>query len=343
MVRHQPTRLERKRLGTAYRRRLTVGLQLVYEFLFSRDPNLLEDLREDRVNFLTLDQLLAEFVNQCHDAGTAFWLVKHRVLGLQTEFRYVRFKLPRTWDSISSWNSERLRRSRTPIDENCILFMSFVALSWAFEEPKLAHLLFPFSVLIRLAFYGLLRPGEMLQLRTKDTHVANEEDRPQLAILAIQTPKTRRFAGRQQFVVIKDVYVIAWLRWLTHGLPPSLILWPSSSNMFRTIFIKIIERCGLQGHKFSPAGFRAGGCIHFVVRGWDLSRVQFLGRWKSHCSMVSYVQEAVASLVWVQLDVRTRLVIRQTLATASSIAKLPPSLPWAVFFSRRAHWRSVRT
>ena len=47
-------------------------------------------------------------------------------------------------------------------------FMFVHTVCWAMESPKQGLYLFSLAVLVRVCFYGLLRPGEALNLRARD-------------------------------------------------------------------------------------------------------------------------------------------------------------------------------
>ena len=88
MVRTRRTKLEGKRLGKAYRGRLSAGFDLVLRWLSYRDPELLGSLNEGSVDSTFLDQLLAEVVSECWELQLSFSLIKHSILGVQTKFRF---------------------------------------------------------------------------------------------------------------------------------------------------------------------------------------------------------------------------------------------------------------
>ena len=73
------------------------------------------------------------------------------------------------------------------------------------------------GILIRLMFYGLLRPGEAFRLRPMDVTFTIGPDGGRIAIVAIVSPKTAKVigAGRVQSVVIYDLGTVRWLQYLS--------------------------------------------------------------------------------------------------------------------------------
>ena len=189
MVRAQPTKLEGKRLGKAYRGRLSSGLDLVLRWLLCRDPVLMTDLNDGSIDLPLLDQLLAEFVSECWELQLSFSLSKHAILGMQTRYRRIRGFIPRAWDCIGVWEARREHRSRSPIDVKIVDYLFAVCVSWACDCAERACSLYSMAVLMKLAFYGLMRPGEFLSLRAEDVSISSASDVDQYAVLAVKTPK----------------------------------------------------------------------------------------------------------------------------------------------------------
>jgi len=218
--------------------------------------------------------------------------------------------------------------------------LGITALSWGLEGGSRASMLITMFVLVRVGFFCLLRPGELVNLRVGDVRLPGAGALTTSAVLAIRSPKNKRYFGQNQFVIVEDVVCIMWLRWLLRGLPREVTLWPSSPESFRVLFKKVSERCGLGNLRLVPAGLRPGGTTHLVSLGLDLSRIQFLGRWRVQSTMQVYVQEAMSSLVLVSMSQSQVNTVSQITSQASQFVRNPPSLAWPYIFSRHRQWRS---
>ena len=97
-------------------------------------------------------------------------------------------------------------------------YAAAVTLSWGLDDASEASFLLTMAPLLKLAFFGLLRPGEALNLRARDVRVPRGPWDRMVAVLAIRSPKTRRFMGRAQYSVIYDVSTVRWLSWLRSGM-----------------------------------------------------------------------------------------------------------------------------
>ena len=206
----------------------------------------------------------------------------------------------------------------------------------------MAGVLFPFAVLIRVAFAALLRPGEVVNLLVGDIRLPSAFG-SQSAVIAIRSPKTRAVAGRVQFALLRDAGVMSWLSWLLEGLPRSVRIWPTTMLRVRSVFQQVLARAGLKSLKLTPASLRAGGATTLIANDVDIGRVKFLGRWQSERSLASYIQEAMAQLTWLDLDTQQQALIRHLNVACSWAWSQPPLVPWTSLFSRRRQWRTLRS
>ena len=324
------SRLEDGLRSDVYKQRLRVGWAIIIPWLVARGVNI-NTWADDSVS---VNQLLSDFVNEMFVAKVALWRVKHAVLAVQTHWFNLRYNIPRAWDAIRSWQLSITKSNRTPCPLLVVKAIFGVGLSWGLEDSGLAHFIIPLIILIRVGFWCLLRPGEMLQLTVGDILFHND-----VAVITIRQPKNRRYFGRSQFAVLRDVPSVLWLKWLCKDLPPSVRLFPSNANVFRKFFKLLLEKLGASGLGISPAGLRPGGCTHYFLDGVAVATLRFLGRWASDSSLNCYIQEAMSVLVLAQMgpELRGHSV---AIVDQSKFAWLsPPSTSWLHTFNRRSQWR----
>lgn len=300
-------------------------------------------VRIPEMHSFAVDQLLCDFVNHAEQAGFPFWLAKHALLDVQTKHRHLRHCLPRAWDRLRSWAGQRAWWTRVPISEELLRYVFAVALSWGLEAREQFAYLICLAVLMRVACYALLRPGELVALRVLDIRLPSPLEQTQVALLAIAKPKTRHHHGRGQFATWKDPTTVAWLRWLIDGLPRAARLWPSGAGRFRSVFNDIIIRAGVQHLKLTPASLRAGGATSLVLQGLDMGRIMFLGRWMSEKTFASYIQEAGAQLAWLELTPEQRDRIRSAVFASRAAWLSSPKVPWHLLSSRERQLQGLRT
>jgi len=175
------------------------------------------------------------------------------------------------------------------------------------------------AVLIRLGFFGLLRPGEIGKLKRRDLKLGTLADGMQVAIVALIDPKNRAAMGRAQFTTISDPGTVRWLAWYIEQVPGHCNLWPYNLQKFRELFKILVQNLGLERFNFTLGSLRPGGTTHLFILGAEVPRLQFLGRWRSQATLSSYVQEVMAQMVWIGL---TRSEESQVLLAQTSFKEI---------------------
>ena len=202
---------------------------------------------------------------------------------MQNRFRFTRGLLPRAWDCLTSWQQKLPSSHRLPLTILLLRVLFIVAISQGLEDFQPAYLLIPGAVLLRVGYFGLLRPRELLAIRAK--HVSFGEDGQQsIAIIAIMKPKTRKLFGKTQFAIIYEPGTVAWLKWLVDDMHPDARLWPSTRFAFNKLFYNLLQRLGLSRLHITP------GCL------WA-GRLQFMSRGMQGGSLGACMQEAMSMLV----------------------------------------------
>ena len=90
--------------------------------------------------------------------------------------------------------------------------------------------------------------------------------------------------GRLQFSTLDDQPTVAWLHWLCLDVPSSYLLWPGSHQAFVGYWMSSVERLGLTRHRFTVGSLRPGGATGLFLRGVEVIRIKFKGKWRSEQS-----------------------------------------------------------
>ena len=332
------TELERTRHTPVYRERLARGVA-VFEAWLARSRLCASDI-------LTTSRLadghLADFVQHSFEASAPFWLTKHAVLGIQNQQCW-RGQLPRAWNALKSWQQGLPSRHRAPLPSNIMQVAFLTGLSWGLEDRSMS-LMIPLAICIRVGFGALLRPGEIHKLRFTDIWIRWEGGRVSGAILTIVEPKNRNFLGKTQFALLRDPGAARYLHWLKSSAPAGAKIWPSTPNMFRTLFGRLMDRSGFGKMNFLPSSLRAGGATAlFLDGGCDVLRLQHMGRWASAGSLHCYIQEAVAHMVWVQLGAGVETQLAALVARSRLFLDGAPDVPFGRFATTPRGWRTAST
>ncbi len=278
--------------------------------------------------------LLAHYTEFCRNSGQNIGKARYSILGIQAVCRPMRGRLTRAWDAIASWQLVLPVRNRLPIPRDVVESLALVLVKRATSFPQKAATYWSAAILVRLGFHGLCRPGELLSLVVGDLnfcHTAGEEP----LVLAIGKPKNRGAMGRTQFRVISHPGAAAWAEWYCNDLPPWAKLWPHEPKLFRAIWDWGLEALGVSDMGFTPGCLRPGGTTALFRSGMPVSSLRFRGGWSSEQTLSSYVQEAMACMIWNALDKQTSELIRAGVARDSVMLASAPPRPWLEIYPQR--------
>ena len=250
------------------------------------------------------NSVLVCYIQSLYNRGGSFADAKYAILHTQTTHRHLKGKLARAWDSVKSWSLEVPCTNRLPLPFFLLEVLFYTCVSQAYahkrHSPVLSLKFASFGILLLLGFHGLLRPGELLHLRVADILVPSTPNSP--LIIAIRRPKTRLAFGRIQHVLVQDPKTIAWTSWLLSSWPKNRQLWPFSIASARSLFRQLLRQRQLSDSKLLISSLRPGGATHLYTAGLSVEQLQFKGRWKCIGTLRSYIQEATAAMVLLQLD-----------------------------------------
>ena len=247
-----------------------------------------------------LDGLLEQFVNLKHGqrktSKSALRIAKHSILFVQVLRPRTRHRLKSAWSCLKAWEETQPSRLRSPLPVGLLIGMCCRARLVAAEtvtEP-MKNKWYIFSALLGAGFFGLLRPGELYNLKKGDVGPPNQLSFGTPCVtLKIDKPKNFRQLGHSQFVVISQPDVCNWLSWTAHVTKTSEDrLWKSSPSDFRRMFKGCCEQLVGKGHSFSPASLRAGGATFKFDLCQDIGRLRLEGRWSTSQSLEHYIQVA---------------------------------------------------
>ena len=299
--------------SAAYKKRLRAGLDAVLKFI-GRSHKRLDTLAQ---NLDQLDNSLEHFVNWIYRKCGKRHLstAKHGLLAVQHLYPQHRRRLHRAWQSIQAWEDIVEVNVRVPLPLSVLCALVIAARAHAgCESGREAFLWDRFSVCLELAFFGLLRPGEVFKLRKSDVSLPDALLVSGVgAVVRIQAPKNRRTFGRHQFVYIDHAPTCTSLRWLCGRLSEKEKLWGCSARSFRTVFKQLCSELQVGHVRLSPASLRAGGASHLHLTGLEVSRLKFRGRWSSEKSLGHYLQVALARQVQLSMPALSQRAVRTLL------------------------------
>lgn len=317
--------LQRDRLSAPYRARLHDAASGFYQYCKRRGHS----LRQLSKSASLTGDLLVDYVQTLYDNQKPLWVAKHAVLAMQTIFRHHRGHLRRAWDSIQSWQLERPIRSRVPLRPELLeAICTYAVLAALRFDRKRALVWWSFTVSLKVAFHGLLRPKELFNLRCSEIRLPQSRVFMDswVSVITILEPKNRAAMGRVQVRLIRDSDTLAWMLWFIPHLPGSCRLWVSSPRTFRSCLSEALTFLSLDRIKVTAGSLRAGGATFRLEKGVHPQNIKFQGGWASERSLWSYLQEAEAASTLLKLSPSQTQKL-ELLLNEFSFLRRPPALP----------------
>jgi hypothetical protein len=200
-----PRNLQQTRRSSQYTAVLSLAYSLLVSFSISHSsphPRTLVDQPA------AANDLLIEFIQELYDLQKPLYIARHAILAVQHYHRTLKGLLRPAWDSIESWTFELEATSRPPMP--VIVLFAFVALcrlraiqAAKDGQPLLGYQLFVLSILAESAYFGLLRPYEMLALSRILIYLPYHSGGNRWPIAAIERPKAWRAMGKRQFATLR--------------------------------------------------------------------------------------------------------------------------------------------
>ena len=219
--------------------------------------------------------------------------------GFMHTFPHWRGRLAEAWKAHGVWVRATPHRTRVPLDETLLRAMLSIAVFWGWSRTAAA---------LALGFYGLLRPGELCQIRRVHWKLPSEVRGTvgDGVVLAFMRAKTRYRAARLQSVVLRDSTAILLLESVSRGMPSRQHLVPDGVLGLHRRFNHLLAALGAHRLPFSPASLRGGGAVHMLRgHGASLTEIMFAGRWESVRTVSRYLQEGLAAYAVSHLDAVT--------------------------------------
>ncbi len=145
--------LVRSRVTNIYRKSLDRGY-LLFVFFLS-----VIGLVFGSTDLVSSKSILAKFAQYCFDQNMRISKARHGLLAVQSRYAHLRGRIGRAWDCIKSWQDQLPLRNRLPISLDIVLAMVVACFNLGREGGAGAAFLVSFSVLLRVGFFGLMRPA----------------------------------------------------------------------------------------------------------------------------------------------------------------------------------------
>ena len=197
-------------------------------------------------------------------------------------------------------------QNRVPVPFELLQFLFFMCLEFASNYSSDSCVWMSLGICLRLGFFAMLRPIEICRLRRRDLHrycFLRRGDRCDAYVIGLLNPKTSRWFGKRQHVVLKDIGLVLCLTWCLSSLSDTELLWRGGTFVLRECFARLLCMLNLSCLGLKPSSLRCGGATFYFISGsCFIAALQFHGRWHSLLSLQCYIQESGCALVLAQLD-----------------------------------------
>ena len=266
------------------RQRYHSALQAFYLFCQFRKRRIPDDA-------FSLDSLFAEFIEQLWEEGEGISLATDGLSGLQDIRPHLKGNLCLSWRLVKTWQRREMPRRAPPLPEDLLH-----ALCGYFLSLNLPYM----ALALEVAFYGVLRTGELLHLRANHIDVSPALD---CAVFNLGETKTSQRSGASDSITLQVKPVCCRLKQWQERSSSNAFLVPSEHH-FRQAFDKALRALHLEAWAFRPYSLRRGGATMYFRKKASLDYVKLMGRWASDRTVRLYINDGLAQLASMQYDIR---------------------------------------
>ena len=240
----------------------------------------------DCETMLQLDEATSDWVQLCWETGESLHIVNDGLCGLHHYQPWTKSCIPLAWRLFKVWRKVEAPNRAPPLTAEIVTAMAFYAA---------AHNDLSFATLLLLGFFGLLRTGEILQLRTMDLMAKGER-----GLISLKDTKTGLRNAAQETVSFEDHITLEFVRALIEVKEKQNLqrvpIWMRSAQSFRNIFAHHCKRFGLEAYNFRPYSLRRGGATHLFQATGSMEMALLKGRWSSSKVAKIYLSDGLSFL-----------------------------------------------
>ena len=231
---------------------------------------------------------MADYIEFLWEEGEGLARAADTLSGLQDLKPRLRGAFGLSWRLIKTWQRREVPVRAPPFPEGVLHCLCGYFIQMGDAGLALA---------LEVAFYGLLRTGELLTVGSHQIEVAPNDA---CAVLNLGLTKTSQRTGAQDSVTIRVQEVCERLRKWKASVPSRTPLVPMSDYLFRKAFDQGLEALGLSSGGFRPYSLRRGGATTYFTKHPSMDWLRLMGRWSSDRTVRVYVNDGLARLAEMQ-------------------------------------------
>ena len=230
-----------------------------------------------------LDLVVSDYLEYLWAKGYGRASASNILAALQDRQPQVRGKMPQAWRLLKAWVTHEVPNRAPPIPIDFLEALVGYAL---FKED------FGFAVTLLLGFHGMLRTGELLQLRA--SHIAISSAKGPAVISLGWTKAGKRHGAAESVTLHMEDVCRRLFQWKRSMPAQQLIAGPS--HVWRNKFNQALHALSFDRWDFRPYSLRRGGATYQFNLHGQFDRLLIQGRWQSVKTARIYVNDGLAVL-----------------------------------------------
>ena len=233
-----------------------------------------------------LDLLLSEWIQDEFEDGCPLHLVGDALSGLHHFDPCTKKKIPRSWRLYGIWRRFEVPCRAPPLPQDITLGMA----GWCLQHNELVM-----GGLILLGFHGLLRTGELLQVRPCDFLMGDTH-----ALVSLPASKSGVRNNSKESISLTDLCAVETVRAMVQLQKDQQLdqvpCWVHSGSAFRTLFRRVLVEMKVADLGFRPYSLRRGGATFEMASHGLMEKTLIRGRWKNSNIARIYISDGLSRL-----------------------------------------------
>ena len=235
-----------------------------------------------------LDSVVSDYLGFLWASGKGRSTGSNILAALQDAQPHLRGKLKQSWRLMKAWVANEIPNRAPPMPLDVLHVM-------------VGHALFKkevdFALSLLLAFHGLLRTGELLNVKARHVSVSSPKG---LAVLSLGLTKSGKRQGAAENVTIHGEDICRRLYAWKKDVSQDTFL-AGTAYMWRKKFADTLQAVHFQDFDFRPYSLPRGGATYYFQLTGSFDKLLTLGRWVAISTARIYVNDGLAILAEITL------------------------------------------
>ena len=230
-----------------------------------------------------MDAIVSDYLEFLWATGESKSTANNTLAALQDKEPGLKRRLAGSWRLLKAWSTAEVPRRAPPLT---LLALDAMCGWFLMKEMPLV------ALSLRIAFFGLLRTGELLDLKAKDVFIPSPKGP---AVLSLGLTKAGARQGAAESITLHEESVLGPLyRWKQRARPVDFLT--PKAHAWRSLFADAIEALRLSPLEFRPYSLRRGGATFWFNQHGSFDRLLVQARWAASKTARIYLNDGLAQL-----------------------------------------------